>query len=76
MVVGSLRERARDDLGGLRGYQVHAQTVADLMGGRTVRPAGWTGTLPMVVVAALVSPCPAGRVVEAAPKAAKSSVPA
>jgi CHASE2 domain-containing sensor protein len=54
VVVGSLREEGQEALGGLRGYQVHAQTIADLLAGRTVRPAGFLATLAMVVVAALV----------------------
>jgi hypothetical protein len=53
VVVGSLREGPIEALGNLRGYQVHAQTIIDLLGDRTVRPAGWLTTLALVLAAAL-----------------------
>ena len=53
VVVGSLREEPTEELGNLRGYQVHAQTIADLLTERTVRPAAWAATLLMVLAAAL-----------------------
>ena len=52
VVVGSLRDEPTQELGNLRDYQLHAQTIADLLSGRTARPAGWAVTLLMVLAAA------------------------
>lgn len=54
VVVGSAREGPQPELGDLVGYQVQAQTIADLLGDRTVRPAGLLATLLPVAAAGLV----------------------